>query len=54
MLSKPVHEQQTGKDVSNYIDMAHNLNVFAVCMGEFAAIFKINVTDGKLEQLQKF
>jgi WD40 repeat protein len=49
-----VHEEQTGKDVANFIDAAHNLNVIAVCMGQFTAIYKISMPKGQLELLTKF
>jgi len=55
MLKNLVHEESTGKDVANYMTCANNgLNVLAVAMGKFTAIFKINMQTKKLEELQKF
>lgn len=55
-LRNLVHEEQTGKEVANFVEFAHNLNVLAVCMGAQTAIFKLSMKEpaGKLELLDQF
>lgn len=47
-----MHEEQTGEDLASYIDVAFNLNLLAVAVGQKVQVFKIFPDKGALELLQ--
>ena len=53
ILRKKVHEETTGDDVANFISRANRLNLFAICIGQAVALYKIDVESGVLELLQR-
>mmetsp|Transcript_33437 Transcript_33437/g.51334 ORF Transcript_33437/g.51334 Transcript_33437/m.51334 type:complete len:120 (+) Transcript_33437:6-365(+) len=53
-LKEPKGHHQTGKDVANHIEVANQVNVLAVCMGESVVILKIVPETGELQELHKF
>ena len=48
---KETHSENTGKEVANYMDAANGLNVIAVCLGKYTALYKFHVKESKLSLL---
>ena len=47
-----MHEEETGEDLASYIDVAYNLNLLAVAVGQKVQVFKIFPDKGNMELLQ--
>lgn len=51
ILRTMTHKENTGDKVANFMEGANGLNVIAVAMNNFVALYKFHFPDGKLSLL---